>query len=540
MQRCKILYRPLLLAACLACPGWGLPATSTALTEQAVEVAERPSSSSWVVVAGELRMVLEKSSQGMHVPNLIDTGTGRELLAEAPASLFSAIFREAKTKEQVTLVADSGWHRVEVSETTDPGGYRITFAAPTDDRLKDIRVEVALVTLPGENAFSWDLKVFNDNHEWGLWRVVFPQVSVRDLGDGGRVFAQVTSGVELSSMWTKGGKRGGPYPGGWTAMQYMAAYNSADRTGLYVGMHDPYGSTKDIFAEGQPAKHAVAFTFNHPVPNMGQPGTGFDLPGQARWQLLRGDWFDAAQIYRSWVMRVARWWPALGPEGREDTPRWMRELPAWVMRGGSAAECVPSVKDFVETLGLPTGFHWYNWHQIPFDNDYPHYFPTKGGFRDGVAELKAARVYPMPYINGRLWDTHDKGAEDWQFTRTALPAATKEESGEPYTESYGSKETDGNSVKLAVMCPATALWRKRVTDIVLRLFNECGVSGVYIDQIAAATPKLCFDASHGHALGGGHWWTDGYWKMLDAIRAAKPTHCMLTTECNAEPYIKWF
>jgi hypothetical protein len=75
---------------------------------------------------------------------------------------------------------------------------------------------------------------------------------------------------------------------------------------------------------------------------------------------------------------------------------------------------------------------------------------------------------------------------------------------------------------------------------VLRLFNECGVNGVYIDQIAAARPHLCFDASHAHPLGGGHWWTEGYWKMLDAIRAAKPARCMLTTECNAEPYIKWF
>jgi hypothetical protein len=95
-------------------------------------------------------------------------------------------------------------------------------------------------------------------------------------------------------------------------------------------------------------------------------------------------------------------------------------------------------------------------------------------------------------------------------------------------------------VKLAAMCPATALWQNQVRDIVLRLFNDCGVSGVYIDQIAAAAPRLCFDASHGHDLGGGHWWTEGYWKLLSAIRAAKPAACMITTECNAEPYIKWF
>jgi len=210
------------------------------------------------------------------------------------------------------------------------------------------------------------------------------------------------------------------------------------------------------------------------------------------------------------------------------------------MTGGAASDCAARVKVFAEEVGVPVGFHWYNWHRIPFDNDYPHYFPAKDGFAEGVAELKKAGVYAMPYINGRLWDTHDKGADDWRFTRTALPAATKDENGDPYTETYGSKESDGNSVQLAAMCPSTSLWQGRVSDIVLRLFSECGVNGVYIDQIAAARPRLCFDASHGHPLGGGHWWTQGYWKMLDAIRAAKPAECMLTTECNAEPYIKWF
>jgi hypothetical protein len=62
-----------------------------------------------------------------------------------------------------------------------------------------------------------------------------------------------------------------------------------------------------------------------------------------------------------------------------------------------------------------------------------------------------------------------------------------------------------------------------------------------MDQIAAAKANLCFDASHGHPLGGGHWWTkDGYWPLLDAIRGRMPRDHVLTTECNAEPYIRWF
>ena len=163
----------------------------------------------------------------------------------------------------------------------------------------------------------------------------------------------------------------------------------------------------------------------------------------------------------------------------------------------------------------PSGFHWYNWHEIPFDNDYPHYFPTKAGFPEAVRELQSANVFVMPYINGRLWDTRDKGSEDFEFTAVAKAAVSKNEKGEPYTEVYGSKEADGSPVRLGVMCPATQLWQNRVRDIVLRLMNECGVKGVYIDQIAAAAPTLCCDATHGHPLGGGHWWTEGYWKLLE-------------------------
>jgi len=146
----------------------------------------------------------------------------------------------------------------------------------------------------------------------------------------------------------------------------------------------------------------------------------------------------------------------------------------------------------------------------------------------------------MPYINGRLWDSRDRGAEDFEFTKRALAAATKNADGQPYLESYGSKETNGLPVRLAAMCPITSLWQQQVRDIVLRLLKEVGTRSVYIDQVAAAAPTLCLDPAHGHPLGGGHWWNEGYWQMLDAIRRARPREAMLTTECNGEPFIRWF
>jgi hypothetical protein len=105
----------------------------------------------------------------------------------------------------------------------------------------------------------------------------------------------------------------------------------------------------------------------------------------------------------------------------------MRRLNAWVQGGGAPSECVAAIRQFQSFLGEgtePVGFHWYSWHQIPFDNDYPHYFPAKPNFAEGVAELRRSKVQVMPYINGRLWDTHDRGAQDGDFTRVALPAAS--------------------------------------------------------------------------------------------------------------------
>jgi hypothetical protein len=105
---------------------------------------------------------------------------------------------------------------------------------------------------------------------------------------------------------------------------------------------------------------------------------------------------------------------------------------------------------------------------------------------------------------------------------------------------YGSKESDDSRVRLAPMCPATDLWQEKVREIVLRLFGECGVDAVYIDQVAAAKPQLCFDPNHGHPIGGGHWWTGSYWRLIGRIRDAMPEDRVLTTECNAEPYVHVF
>jgi hypothetical protein len=471
--------------------------------------------------------------------------------------LFQVSLRHLPTKREVQLNADASWKQVDWQLK----GNTITLQWRQPKEIgKDVVVNLRASL--GANSIGWQISIANLPADWSILRITFPQLAIADLGEGAEVFFPRGPGEVQRNLWRRSFNYRSLYPNGWATMQFVAAYSGtrdkgrgareqkregeapAEPTGIYVGVHDPNGSAKDIVVRSEPQMKRVTLAFEHPVPNMGIGGNGFALAGKVVWQLLHGDWFDAAMIYRDWVRKEARWFPkgtrGTGQGTRVDTPLWMRELCVWAVGGGAPKECVPIVKEFAKFMGVPVGFHWYNWHQIPFDNDYPHYFPTKEGFAEGVRELQQSGVFVMPYINGRLWDTRDKGNEDWQFSKVALPAATKREDRTPYTESYGSKEVDGSDVKLAPMCPTTKLWQDKVREIVLRLFNEFGVNAVYIDQVAAAPPVLCFDKRHGHPLGGGSWWNEGYWQMLDAIRKTMPKDRMLTTECNAEPFVKWF
>jgi hypothetical protein len=511
--------------------------------QESLAAAEGRLPEEWVsLTAGDLAISFERTGSGLRLLQLADLGLRRQLLASKPLPLFRAVLKNAETKEEVTLVADSGWSEVEAGSASsgESGSLALQWKNSADQRLAGLTIAATAASNAKADRIAWDLKIENVPKPWGVWRTVFPQVALAQPGAEAEVFYPRGSGEVKAGVWAEAFRFSGTYPSGWMSMPLMAVYDRQAGTGLYAAMHDPWGSTKDLLAESRPLARAVDLSFDHPASNMGQPGTGFELEGAAVWQLLRGDWFDASIIYRDWVRQHARWYPKLGPSGREDTPEWMRELSCWALASGTAEQVVPATRKFQEAIGLPVGVHWYNWHEIPFDNDYPHYFPTKPGFAEGVAELQSNNVFVMPYINGRLWDTRDRGIDVFQFNDVARPAATKDESGEPYTEMYGSKESDESRVSLAAMCPTTDLWKGKVREIVLRLMNECGVRGVYIDQVAAAKPQLCFDASHGHPLGGGHWWTEGYWDLLAGIYAEMPADCMLTTECNAEPYTHRF
>jgi len=530
-------------------PAWILAGFVAAAihTSQAGEmrgaIAQTPTTTMRVVENGALRLAFEMRNDGIAWTSLFDVATKREMLAGGEPFWQLAVEDAEGRKHE--LDNRSGWQDVRVSTEsksnsalgTPHSGLRTQDSALTliwrgHKKLGSVPIQVRCeIVLEGERS-TWTLSVENDSSAT-IRTVTFPRVVTRPLGGDSRddeVVWPRAAGERHIDPFGKSVSYGSDYPTGWGSYQFFTHYDREG--GVYVATHDPVASTKFLEAGTRANGKQWTMEFRWPAGNATIPGNDFRMPGPAVIRVFRGDWFDAAQIYRDWARKSAQWWPR--DENRRDTPRWMHDVAIWAMTGGTSQSVVGPMRDFAAFMGVPTALHWYNWHRIPFDTDYPHYFPAKPGFRDGVKELQAAGVRVMPYINGRLWDT---GLED--FAKLARPFATKNERGEPYVEEYGSGR------KLAPMCPTTRLWQDKVNEIVMRLVGtDGGVDGVYIDQVAAAAPRLCFDRSHGHPLAGGHWWmTLGYWPMLERLRAdMKKGHpgAMITTECNGEPYIHLF
>lgn len=171
-------------------------------------------------------------------------------------------------------------------------------------------------------------------------------------------------------------------------------------------------------------------------------------------------------------------------------------------------------------------------------NYMPHYLPAKDGFKEAVEKLHKKGVWVMPYIDNRLWDPRDMMLGDFEqnWENTGKRLSCKNEQGKSFMEYYCHHLPDGTAANSAVICPYTEEWQDINVKIVTDLVKDYGVDGVYLDQIAATPPSLCMDASHGHPIGGGTWWREGYDKMLAKMRNEVPT-AILTTECEAEPYM---
>ena len=97
-------------------------------------------------------------------------------------SVFDVTVRRVETKEEVHLTADTGWSQVElIPPTSGRTSTTLRWHGPRDKSVAAVSVEVEITPTEGD-ALEWAIRVDNPSDQWSVWRVVFPQIAVADLG----------------------------------------------------------------------------------------------------------------------------------------------------------------------------------------------------------------------------------------------------------------------------------------------------------------------------------------------------------------------
>lgn len=421
-------------------------------------------------------------------------------------------------------------------------------------------VTVYVFAIYDDRGISWSCSIQNQNPVWSAMELTYPMPLI--TAEGMNLFLPAESGQVVENAGDKSvfdlyvEEKLIGYPSRKCCMQYFAVYGK--ESGVYLGIHDGSAAAKEIGITHEGGNLGIDVRFFGIGASL--PANSFELRGVSRWQYMTGDWFDASMIYRDFVLKEASWLPETGPDGRPDTENCFKDIPMWIMdampntpeQGNNCPKNLTSDLDastpgywyerpirLKKELGVPVSYHIYNWHETPFNLEYPHYH-SKQELIDKMETFKQNGLYVMPYINAVAWEMYDsEEGHAVNFDNTGKYGAVLKADGSVRFTRYPQIKKSGKVSHLVPICPCFHTWWDVIDRVSEYMVNDMRVDGVYYDQIAAFTGYPCYSREHGHLPGGGSYWAEEYTAMMLKIRE-RENHGFCFSECNSESYMKGF
>ncbi|HEY9429445.1 MAG TPA: DUF6259 domain-containing protein [Gemmatimonadaceae bacterium] len=302
------------------------------------------------------------------------------------------------------------------------------------------------------------------------------------------------------------------YPGA-LSLQALALYEE-NGPGFYAASHDTMSYHK-TFAVWGGADSSIGFELAQLLENPAEPKGEWSQPYAVVIGTFHGDWITAAELYREWGTR--QYWARESRLGRGLVPEWLTNTAMWIWNRGRSPGVIPPAIALQKALGLPVSVYWHWWHHAAYDTGFPDYLPPREGvdsFTTAIDAAHAVGIHAMVYMNQRLWCT---GTPSWTAEHAAR-AAVKERDGSVREEVYNVFDPQ----PCATMDVTTPLWQNKYGGMADTVLDQYGVDGIYMDQ--AVLSLVCWDSTHGHPVGGGHYWMDGFRGLERGIRRRAADH----------------
>ena len=239
----------------------------------------------------------------------------------------------------------------------------------------------------------------------------------------------------------------------------------------------------------------------------------------AAYGTFSGKWFDAAEIYRNWRAE----YPLFPTVAADNT---LKDIDLWIWNRGPISEVLPPVLELKKRLpDCKLALNWYWWHAIPYDTEYPDFWPPREGeenFKAAVKQLTDLGIYVQVYINGVCWDVDGKSWCDG-----AMESVMIDNKGDVMCQMFNTYTRH----RLGYMCGEGKTFRKRMVELVTTL-HSCGLTGQYMDMISHMGTHHCYNPRHKHAPGDVQIMLDGYREMIDDIHAVNPGLPITSESCG--------
>jgi hypothetical protein len=330
---------------------------------------------------------------------------------------------------------------------------------------------------------------------------IYPMLRPRPLADDSLLFPAHSGWLIADPRSTL---TSATYPDGYhgCSVQLMA-YFGRERGGFSLACHDPYVTHKEL------SFSAAAMCVRHDAWDL-RRGADVDLGYPVVITALeRGDWFEAAEHYRSWAATAP--WARLG----RNVERSGRDRPAWLFEEvGLSIWGTPSSLDWSGRYGLlaetvPTSLHIVAGWDWPATR--PHYVGKEGWFpaRFHPANLEAWAGHRVtPYLNDLFVSYQADGFHElwepnlvfpYQFFRFTVF------SERPPSYIDGDDPPGDPRVMTDIdyfVCPVTQIQRDLHAWRDAKLVGDYGLSGVFYD-ISSGNPfaARCLRTEHGHTPG---------------------------------------
>jgi hypothetical protein len=201
-------------------------------------------------------------------------------------------------------------------------------------KLSDVKAEVlARIELANDKPGSaWGIQVNLTEGKYGIWEVRYPQLLLRPIGKDAAANRLLTPYRQgrlmkdpfMTSLNSKRIARATKYPSANGSMQFLALYNEKNRSGLYLSTHDSHYHSKDFNSDALPSESLIEYSVSQLPGDRGRQLQKYVSPYEAQVQPFQGEWHDAAQIYRAWLLKEPPF--RHGPVAlRKDIPQWLKD-----------------------------------------------------------------------------------------------------------------------------------------------------------------------------------------------------------------------